>query len=438
MALSLRTGTYGQYWGNDYNTSNALTYEQETVNVQYLAKALHDKGWSANAIAGMCGNFQSESSMNPGRWQGENVGSGPAYGLAQWDPFTKYTNWAQGQGLDPSEMDTAIARIEYEIANGVQWISTSSYPLSFQDFKTSNDTPYNLAMAWLANYERPANPTQPARGNQAEAWKSVIDSAIAGSQYSLTNFWQWCVDKCNAPNVGYSQAYRNQQTVNGVTYYDCSSFVNYGLLAGGWQTPSYAPDHNAFVTGTMGAELLRLGWVEVDRSTMKVGDIGVSNNSSMQHTEVVYAVSDDGTRAMWMGAHTDEYALAEQVSITQGYVACWFDHLYRWNGGGVTPPVKPSYQISISGGQFEGGGTSITLQEGDSANIQANGEHGRYKFSHWELAGAGSIGDIKSKNTSFTAGAGACTITAIYFLSTGSIDPIFWPLNNVYRNQYRF
>ena len=33
----------------------------------------------------------------------------------------------------------------------------------------------------------------------------------------LNQFIQWCIETCNKDNVGYSQAYRNQQTVNGIT-----------------------------------------------------------------------------------------------------------------------------------------------------------------------------------------------------------------------------
>ena len=29
--------------------------------------------------------------------------------------------------------------------------------------------------------------------------------------------YQWAIDTCNKKNVGYSQTYRNQQTVNGIT-----------------------------------------------------------------------------------------------------------------------------------------------------------------------------------------------------------------------------
>lgn len=65
MALSLRNGDYGEYWGNDFNSSNALNDEQMKINATYIYKALTEKGWSLNAIAGILGNMQSESSINP-------------------------------------------------------------------------------------------------------------------------------------------------------------------------------------------------------------------------------------------------------------------------------------------------------------------------------------------------------------------------------------
>lgn len=65
MALSLRTGTYGDYWGNDYNSSNVLTMDQMKVNATYIWNALGSQGWTLNAVAGILGNMQSESSINP-------------------------------------------------------------------------------------------------------------------------------------------------------------------------------------------------------------------------------------------------------------------------------------------------------------------------------------------------------------------------------------
>ena len=65
MGLEQRTGQYGTYWGNTYNSSNTLTMEQMKVNATYIWNYLREQGWTLNAVAGMLGNMQSESSINP-------------------------------------------------------------------------------------------------------------------------------------------------------------------------------------------------------------------------------------------------------------------------------------------------------------------------------------------------------------------------------------
>ena len=61
--------------------------------------------------------------------------------------------------------------------------------------------------------------------------------------------YNWAIGTCNAPNVGYSQAYRNQRTVNGITYYDCSSFIWYALMAGDFQVVYMAVYHRQYGNG---------------------------------------------------------------------------------------------------------------------------------------------------------------------------------------------
>ena len=79
-------------------------------------------------------------------------------------------------------MDNNISRILYELENNIQWIATSSYNYSFKEFSQSDDTPYNLALAFLANYERPAEPNQPVRGTQAEFWYEFLGGIIPTSK----------------------------------------------------------------------------------------------------------------------------------------------------------------------------------------------------------------------------------------------------------------
>lgn len=155
--------------GNRY-----LSLEEMKINAEYIAWYLMGKGWTLNAIAGMLGNMQTESTINPGIWQNLAVNVGPAFGLVQWDPYTKYTDWCAANGLDPAAMDSALMRIEWELENHEQYYATSSYPESFAEFKVSIKDPYYLGMAFLRNYERPADQNQPARGEQAEYWYTYL------------------------------------------------------------------------------------------------------------------------------------------------------------------------------------------------------------------------------------------------------------------------
>lgn len=165
----------------------------------------------------------------------------------------------------------------------------------------------------------------------------------------INRAYSWAIETCNAPNVGYSQSYRNQQTVGNVTYYDCSSFINYALLAGGFETPNYAPNNNAFTTYTMASELIRLGFTEVDASgEYLAGDIGLSSG----HTEMCYQGGNG--KGIFMGAHTDNAELANQVSIgsssgDETYHRS-FPRLFRYGDGGASGYGSSIYVVSALAG----------------------------------------------------------------------------------------
>lgn len=155
MAIELRNGIYGEYYGSLWGTSESISSEQRDVNAVYIYKYLHAAGWTLNAICGVLGNMQYESGINPGRWQGDNVGVGPAYGLVQWDPHSKYINWAYDKGFsDPSEMDANLSRIIYEFEVGGQYYPTADYPETRSEYTKSTATAYYLACAFAWNYER--------------------------------------------------------------------------------------------------------------------------------------------------------------------------------------------------------------------------------------------------------------------------------------------
>ena len=174
-----RTGSFGTYYGSAYSESEPLTQTEMNANARYIYLCLTAQGWTTNAIAALLGNMTAESSLNPGRWQSDIVGASYiGYGLVQWTPATKYFDWCNSQGFsDPSEMDNNLARILYEVANGLQWISTDNYNYSFLAFTKSATAAGTLAKAFLLNYERPADQSvsvQEYRAGLANSWYEFL------------------------------------------------------------------------------------------------------------------------------------------------------------------------------------------------------------------------------------------------------------------------
>lgn len=157
---------------------------------------------------------------------------------------------------------------------------------------------------------------------------------------SINLAYQWAIQKCNDANVGYPDLathpeWRNQVTVDGITYYDCSSFIWYALIAGGFDCVA-AHDGNTwpFVTSEMGTVLTRLGFHEVSRTgPILAGDIGVHNRGSAGgHTEMCYT-GGNGV-GVFMGAHGHWRPLADQVSINSYSTSGTdWEQIYRYDNG---------------------------------------------------------------------------------------------------------
>jgi len=156
-----------------------LTLDEMEGNAQYILDYFLAKGWTKESICGMLGNMQSESTINPGIWESllENNMQG-GFGLVQWTPASKYTSWADQESFSWGDVDGQCKRIQYEVDEGLQWISTSQYPMSFEEFTKSTESPYILAMVFIANYERPLEPIQPIRGLQAVYWYEKLTGGV--------------------------------------------------------------------------------------------------------------------------------------------------------------------------------------------------------------------------------------------------------------------
>lgn len=162
---------------SEWISKNAyLTQAQMEHNATLVWRYFGSRGWTLEAVCAMLGNMQTESTINPGIWESLSVGTG-GYGLVQWTPYTKYSEWA-GTGWQ-NNGNKECERIAYEKDNGLQWfensaVTPSSPPISFKEFSTSTLPVATLANYFLWYYEHPANSDQPNRATQAEAWYEYL------------------------------------------------------------------------------------------------------------------------------------------------------------------------------------------------------------------------------------------------------------------------
>lgn len=161
--------------GNVISSNEYLSLELMTQNARYVYQYLTARGWTRNAVCGLLGNMQSESTMNPGIWQSLNYGNySGGYGLVQWTPATKYTNWAAANGYDIGDINGQLRWIDEVMASSGEWIPTAEYPLSFAEFKVSTESPEYLASVFLKNFERAGVEKEEERRTQARYWYNNI------------------------------------------------------------------------------------------------------------------------------------------------------------------------------------------------------------------------------------------------------------------------
>lgn len=157
------------YCGNYY-----LSLSEMQVNATYIYNVLSSCGFSLNAICAMLGNFQQESTINSGIWQGLKVDVSLGFGLAQWTPSTNVTNWLSQNGYSNDDLYGQLMKILWERDNGEQYIATENYPLSFYEFCVSTESIEYLTTAWLKNYERAGSEYLQNRIDYANYWYKFL------------------------------------------------------------------------------------------------------------------------------------------------------------------------------------------------------------------------------------------------------------------------
>lgn len=200
MNLTLVNGFYISTDQRAGGWSGTPTTEQIN-NANIIRSFFLNEGWTLEAICGMLGCMQGESTINPAFIQATNRSRLPnsasslsdvpnsvminfymeyygdtrkayAIGLVQWDGYSirngvqgqKLVNYATDNNINWYDGWTQLYRIrgeqQYDVQHGTHSffyrVRVSGTYYDFNNFPYSTDTPENLAKAWTWGYERNA------------------------------------------------------------------------------------------------------------------------------------------------------------------------------------------------------------------------------------------------------------------------------------------
>jgi hypothetical protein len=150
-----------------------LTYVEMENNAKIVINTYRNMGYNDKTIAGILGNMQNESSVNPER---EEVGGGGGYGLVQWTPQSVLINHCATLGLSPyNSGDVQLQVLDAElqkVASVNKWYTTQAFinpykpsgatddmvGITGKQFKTNsmNWSADKLALMFMVGYERPS------------------------------------------------------------------------------------------------------------------------------------------------------------------------------------------------------------------------------------------------------------------------------------------
>lgn len=157
------------------NRAGSMTHAEMQQNVDEIYNQLSYYGWTVEAISAVLGNMQHESYLNPAQTQiGYPIGTqSGGYGLVQWTPASKYKNWCRGNNHSIESGYWQIYCLNYQ-SYGTEWYQTSAFPVSYDDFKASEQSVAYLTECFLKNYERAGEEALSARIAYAEAWYEYL------------------------------------------------------------------------------------------------------------------------------------------------------------------------------------------------------------------------------------------------------------------------
>jgi hypothetical protein len=157
------------------------------------------KGYIAEQVAGILGNMQTESGIEPMRSQGKGIdekisseqvatGSwpgGPAWGIVQWDPPSKMIDPSRAAGASFSEIDSIEYQVQYlwEQLEGQGVGGESTNEKAAGDHLKQQTTVDGAARSFMTKFERPKDQSESAQQDRvalAQNWFNEFSSSTGG------------------------------------------------------------------------------------------------------------------------------------------------------------------------------------------------------------------------------------------------------------------
>lgn len=162
-------------WIVKVGVSAYLTQSEMKNNATEFYGYFNSKGFTIESIAGMLGNLQQESNINPGMKQTASASSG--WGLIQWTPSSNLTDYATAHGTDWTTGEIQTQLMWDEIINGYggQWIPkpAKGYPYTGEEFSQLTNVT-TACMAYLIERERAGVEVAEKRVAYANAWYEYL------------------------------------------------------------------------------------------------------------------------------------------------------------------------------------------------------------------------------------------------------------------------
>lgn len=289
-----------------------LTQAQMEENAQMFYS--YFQGYmTIEAMAGILGNIQRESQLNPGQQESGYGGSlSYGHGLIQWTPGSIIVNWCTERGLNWYDGDAQCYRIKCEgeaiEGAGGTWLTTEEYPYTWAEFCKLTDVA-EATKSYLAERERAGVSALDLRLQYAAEWYDFLSgnykytprlnsTGITGNPwyYDLNPFYQSGYGLPNCTCYAWGRRGEITGKAPNLSLGDASSWWQYNL------------DNNVYPYG----QTPKLGAIACWSYTGDKADDG-------GHVGIVEQINDDGSIITSNSAYGGTFFYTQTLNEADGY-----------------------------------------------------------------------------------------------------------------------